>query len=76
MRVVAAVLASLLIAASALAAAPQKMSIKDTRKGYELDVSYPRFGHAAMDRELETWARAIAQDFREGARESTGDPNP
>jgi uncharacterized protein YecT (DUF1311 family) len=76
MRVVAAILASLLIAAVALAAAPQKMLIKETRKAYELDVSYPRFGHAAMDRALETWARAIAQDFREGARESTGNPNP
>lgn len=76
MRGVAAFLLSLLVAATALGAPPQKMTIKETRKGYVLDVSYPRFGHAAMDKALETWARSIAQDFREAAREATGEPNP
>jgi hypothetical protein len=41
-----ALLLSLLIAGAAVAA-PQKMTIKDIRKGYEIDVSYPRFGQQA-----------------------------
>ncbi|MFM9864461.1 MAG: DUF3298 domain-containing protein [Micropepsaceae bacterium] len=76
MRSIVALALSLLIAGAALAAAPQKMSIKEARKGYEVDVSYPRFGHSAVDRQLETWARGIAKDFAEGARESTGVPQP
>jgi hypothetical protein len=74
MRSVVTFLLSLLIAAGALAAAPQKMSIKETRKGYEIDVSYPRFGQAAIDRALESWARGIAKEFAEAAVEATGDP--
>ncbi len=76
MRRIAAFLFSLLIAGTAMAAPPQKMSIKETRKGYEIDISYPRFGHPAVDRQLETWARGIAKDFAEAAKESTGVPNP
>ncbi len=76
MRSIAAVLLSLLLAGVALAANPQKMTIKETRKGYDIDISYPRFGHGAIDRQLETWARGIAKEFTEAARESTGEPNP
>jgi uncharacterized protein YecT (DUF1311 family) len=76
MRILLGVLLALLFAGAALAGAPQKMSIKETRKGYNVEVSYPRFGHGAVDRQLETWARGIAKDFAEAARESTGVPQP
>jgi uncharacterized protein YecT (DUF1311 family) len=70
----AALLLSLLCAGTAVAA-PQKMTIKDVRKGYEIDVSYPRFGQPSMDRTLESWARGVAKDFADGAAEATGEPN-
>lgn len=72
-RLAAAVL--FLLVAGVAAAAPQKMTIKETRKGYEIDISYPRFGHVAVDRALETWARETAQSFREAAVDATGEPN-
>ena len=75
MRSIAGLLLFLFVAATALAA-PQAMTIKETRKGYNTDISYPRFGHAAIDRQLETWARGIAKEFAEASRESTGEPNP
>lgn len=73
---IAAFLFSLLIAGTAMAAPPQKMSIKETRKGYVIDISYPRFGHAEVDLQLAVWARGVAKDFAEAAKESTGVPNP
>ncbi len=76
MRSIAAFLLSLLLAGMALAAPPQKMTIKETRKGYDIDISYPRFGSATIDRQLETWARGVAKEFADSARESTGEPNP
>lgn len=76
MRLIALFFVSLLIAQTAMAAPPQTMTIKESRKGYEISVSYPRFGHAAVDRQLETWARGAAKDFAESAKESTGEPNP
>jgi uncharacterized protein YecT (DUF1311 family) len=68
-------LCSLLIAAGAFGA-PQKMAIKETRKGYVIDISYPRFGHGAIDRQLEAWARGIAKTFAEAAVDAPGVPNP
>jgi uncharacterized protein YecT (DUF1311 family) len=76
MRSLLVLLLPLFIAGAAAADAPQRMTIKETRKGYVVDVSYPRFGHAPIDRQVETWARGVAKDFAETARESTGVPNP
>ncbi len=76
MRSLAAALLSLLFAGVALAAPPQNMKIKEVRKGYDIEISYPRFGMPAIDRQLETWARGVAKDFADSARESTGEPNP
>ncbi len=76
MRSLFALLLALLTAGAVLAGTPQKMTIKEARKGYDIDISYPRFGHGAIDRQLESWARGIARDFIDGARESTGNPNP
>lgn len=76
MRRVASVLLSLLLAGAALAAPPQNMKIKEVRKGYDIEISYPRFGRPAIDRQLEAWARGVAKDFADSARESTGEPNP
>ncbi|NOT40978.1 MAG: DUF4163 domain-containing protein [Alphaproteobacteria bacterium] len=76
MRSIVALALSLIIAGAALAAPPQKMTIKEARKGYEIDISYPRFGRPAIDRQLETWARGVAKAFAEVSRESTGEPNP
>lgn len=75
MRAAVTLLCLLMLATAALAA-PQEMSLKETRKGYVIDISYPRFGHAAIDRQLESWARGIAKDFAAGAEEATGEPNP
>lgn len=76
MRRIAAFLFSLVVAGTAMAAPPQKMTIKETRKGYDIEIAYPRFGHAAVDRQLEVWARGVARDFAEASKESTGVPNP
>jgi len=76
MRSLAAGLLSLLIAAVALAAAPQKMTIKEKGKGYDVDISYPRLGHAAIDRQIEGWVRGVAKDFVGIAHDEPGVPNP
>ncbi|MBP6011464.1 MAG: DUF3298 domain-containing protein [Alphaproteobacteria bacterium] len=63
-------------AAQAAPAGPQKMAIKEEKKQYVLDVSYPRFGFAPIDRQIEAWAQDLAREFRETAKESAGEPQP
>ncbi|MEQ1753582.1 MAG: DUF4163 domain-containing protein [Micropepsaceae bacterium] len=50
----------------------EKKVIKDAKRYYDLEVSYPRTGHAAIDRELETWARALAKEFVDSAVDAHG----
>jgi uncharacterized protein YecT (DUF1311 family) len=69
-------LAFAVVAQTAPAPAPQKMEIKEQRKQYVLEVAYPRFGQAAIDRQIEAWAQDVAREFRESAKESVGEPNP
>ena len=63
-------------AAQAAPAGPSKAEIKEQRKQYFLEIAYPRFGLAPIDRQIETWAQDLAREFRESAKESTGEPNP
>ena len=66
------------MAGGAMAATPQVQTVqfKEQRKHYLLEVAYPRFGHAAIDRQIEAWARQMARDFVESAKDAVGDPNP
>lgn len=66
---------AMVLAGAALAAGPQKLSIKEEKKTYSIDISYPRFGHPAVDRTLEAWAKSNAAEFRDSAREATGEIN-
>lgn len=75
MRGLAVLALALIFASAAVAAPPQQLTIKEERQGYAIDIAYPRFGHAAIDRMFEGWARALANEFREAAQESTGKPN-
>jgi uncharacterized protein YecT (DUF1311 family) len=74
MRFFAVLFVSVLTAQAAMAAGPQKVTIQESKRGYTIDVSYPRFGHAAMDKVLADWAKSIAAEFREASQESTGEP--
>ena len=75
MRGFVAFLVSMLVAGVA-AADPAKMTIKEERRAYTIDIAYPRMGYPAIDRALENWAKGVAQDFRQAALEqgATGVP--
>lgn len=75
MRFLFTAVASLLITGTALAAGPQQMRITDQGKGYEVEISYPRFGHAAVDRQIEEWVRAIAKESKPGDGDDPGVPS-
>jgi uncharacterized protein YecT (DUF1311 family) len=76
-RILALLAPTLLFWSAAFAASPvQKREIKETRATYALDVAYPRTGHAAIDTVLETWAKGVARDFLEMAKDATVDPAP
>lgn len=53
----------------------EKRIIKEKKPGYEIELSYPRTGHAAIDRTLEAWVRGLAKEFADSAREASG-PQP
>lgn len=73
----AALLALFGVLGTAFAAAPvQKREIKEKRANYSLDVSYPRFGHKAIDGVLETWATTLARDFVALAKDAVPEPAP
>lgn len=48
----------------------QKREINEKTKTYTIEFAYPRTGHAAIDRAIETWARDLAQTFAKDARET------
>jgi uncharacterized protein YecT (DUF1311 family) len=76
-QILAVLMLVLCFAGEAVAAAPvQKRQIKETRAAYTLDVSYPRTGHQTVDATLEAWARGVARDFLEMAKEATVEPAP
>lgn len=52
----------------------QTIKLNDQKPTYTIELSYPRTGHQAIDREIETWARGLAKDFAEGAKDQG--PNP
>jgi uncharacterized protein YecT (DUF1311 family) len=65
--------------AAAVSAAPLKVetrSIKEKKPTFEIDVSYPRTGVAAVDGPIETWAKAAAADFRTLTDDMGGTPGP
>ncbi len=76
MRGLAVLALVLVFAGAAVAAQPQKITIKEKGKGYDVDISYPRLGHAAMDRQIEVWVRGIARDFVGIAHDEPGAANP
>ena len=68
---------TLCFGSEAFAAAPvQKREITETRATYSLEVSYPRTGHNAVDAVLEAWAKGVARDFLEMAKDATQEPAP
>lgn len=70
-------LAFLIYAVPAFAAAPvEKRVIQDKRSNYSLDVSYPRTGQRNVDATLEAYARALAKDFLDMAKDATPEPGP
>ena len=74
-RILALLAPSLLFWSAAFAAPPvQKREIKETRAAYALDVSYPRTGHAAVDAVLDAWAKGVARDFLEMAKDASAEP--
>lgn len=62
------------LSASAVCAAPQKLTIKDKQKYYDIEMSYPKTGIAAIDRDLEEWAKQLAEEFREGSADAKDNP--
>lgn len=70
-------LAVLICAAPAFAAAPvEKRVIQDKRANYSLDVSYPRTGQRNVDAALEAYARGLARDFVDTAKDEKPEPAP
>jgi uncharacterized protein YecT (DUF1311 family) len=68
-----------LVFAAAVSAAPLKVetrSIKEKKPTFEIDVSYPRTGVAAVDVPMEAWAKAAAADFRGLTDDMGGTPGP
>ncbi len=60
------------VAAMGANAAPLKtvkLQIKEDKAHYSLEVSYPRTGLAAIDRVVEAWARKLAREFSEAAKD-------
>jgi len=65
--------------AAAVSAAPLKVEtrhIKEKKPTFEIDVSYPRTGVAAIDGPMEVWAKAAAADFRTLTDDMGGTPGP
>ncbi|MCE9522839.1 MAG: DUF4163 domain-containing protein [Alphaproteobacteria bacterium] len=58
------------------AAAVQKQTITEKRANYTLDVAYPRTGLKSVDAVLEAWAKGVAHDFLDMAKEATAEPGP
>jgi uncharacterized protein YecT (DUF1311 family) len=70
-------LALLICAAPAFAAAPvEKRVIQDKRANFSLDMSYPRTGQRSVDATLEAYARALARDFVDMAKDEKPEPQP
>ena len=46
-----------------------KLQIKEDKPHYSLEVSYPRTGLSAIDRAVEAWARKLAREFSEAAKD-------
>lgn len=46
-----------------------KLQIKEDKAHYSLEVSYPRTGLATVDRAVEAWARKLAREFSEAAKD-------
>lgn len=69
--------ALLVCAVPAFAGAPiEKRVIQEKRANYSLDVSYPRTGQRNVDATLEAYARALAKDFVDMAKDATPEPAP
>ena len=77
LRLLAAVVVVFALSSPGFAAGPQpqKIEFKEERKFYTIEVAYPRFGHAAIDRQIEAWARQTARDFADTGRDADGEPN-
>src|SRR5215510_8271594 len=61
------------------AAAPLKIAkreIKEEKAAYIIDVAYPKTGHGAIDRALESWATSAVREFRELTADAVGSPTP
>jgi uncharacterized protein YecT (DUF1311 family) len=60
-----------ILLAPAVAQAAGKLPVKtvktsDHKPTYEVELAYPRTGHAAIDQAIETWAKDVAKDFVDG----------
>ncbi len=67
-----AVLVSILLQLAPVYAAGAKLPVRtaklsDHKPTYTIELSYPRTGQQAIDREIETWARGLAAEFAKGA---------
>lgn len=74
--IAAALCLGFVVVVQAAPGGPQKMEIKEERKQYMIEIAYPRFGYGPIDKQIESWAQGLAREFRESAKESTGEPNP
>ncbi len=46
-----------------------KLQFKEDKAHYSLEFSYPKTGHPTIDRAIETWARELARQFGDGAKD-------
>lgn len=74
-----AAFAFVLLFAVPAAAAPLTIAtreIKEEKAHYTIEVTYPKTGHAVIDRALEAWAVSVERDFRALAAEPVQSPSP
>jgi len=69
-----AMLLAQLAPANAAPLVSQEKKVSDRKPTYTIELAYPRTGHRAIDNEIESWVRELAQDFASAAKDQ--EPTP